>query len=521
MVHIPGAGNGLLAAQLFSFTIAAAIPDKNAIWNEIKQSGACCTALNYFLPDKVHYNNLTDLGYQSSQLSFWSAQEAALQPTCIVVPTSSQDVSLAVTILSLGFQAGISGCQFAVRGAGHTPWAGAANIDGGVTIDTQSLNQVTVSSNQGTVSVGPGNRWGNVYPTLDNLNVAMVGGRLSHVGVGGLVIGGGISFFSGRYGFACDNLQAIEIVLANGTVATASSSKNADLFKALKGGTNNFGVVTRFDAKLYPQKPFWGGTIVQPATNKEALFDFFVKFTNSSTYDPYAALITNFAWLEGIPSVINDVVYTNGDVAWPPPTYAPLDTMAKILSTMRVAHLSNITDELAASAAATNGHNNLLTTVTFVNKGNVSAEFMSQVFDLADATAKQLITVVGLVYTMTLQPLPYTIYSKSAATGGNVLGLDRFNEDLINLLFTLSWQLPTDNVRVEAAMQQLESDILALEKQMGVFNEFVYLNYAAQWQDPISGYGDNNVQFLKSVSKKYDPNGVFQKGVPGGFKVGT
>lgn len=72
----------------------------------------------------------------------------------------------------------------------HTPHAGAANIDGGVTIDTQSLNQVTVSNDQKTVSVGPGNRWGRVYGVLDELNLAMVGGRLSQVGVAGLVTGG-------------------------------------------------------------------------------------------------------------------------------------------------------------------------------------------------------------------------------------------------------------------------------------------------------------------------------------------
>ena len=63
-------------------------------------------------------NDLVDLEYQSSQLSFWSAQEQALQPTCIVIPTSAQDVSLAVTLLSLGYEAGVPGCQFAVRGAG-------------------------------------------------------------------------------------------------------------------------------------------------------------------------------------------------------------------------------------------------------------------------------------------------------------------------------------------------------------------------------------------------------------------
>lgn len=72
----------------------------------------------------------------------------------------------------------------------HTPHAGSANIDGGVTIDLQSLNQVTVSSDQKFVGLGPGNRWGNVYSKLDPLGLAMVGGRVSAVGVGGLMTGG-------------------------------------------------------------------------------------------------------------------------------------------------------------------------------------------------------------------------------------------------------------------------------------------------------------------------------------------
>jgi hypothetical protein len=194
--------------------------------------------------------------------------------------------------------------------------------------------------------------------------------------------------------------------------------------------------------------------------------------------------------------------------------------MPKLSSTIRKDKLSSFTNELATTASPTIGRNNLLITVTFINKPDIAPDFMSQVFDLADATAKELLTVTGLVYTMSLQPLPYVLYSKAAsAGGGNVLGLDRFKDDFINLLFTLSWQLPLDNARVEAAMQQLESDIVALEKQLGIFNEFVYLNYAAQWEDPIAGYGEQNVQFLKSVSKRYDPQGVFQKAVPGGFKL--
>jgi FAD/FMN-containing dehydrogenase len=400
------------------------------------------------------------------------------------------------------------------------------------------MNQVVVSDDQKIVQIGAGNRWGNVYPTLDDLGLTMIGGRVSGVGAGGLITGGkeirvhickvvdltllsgGISFFSGQYGFACDNIQAFEVVLANGTITTASSSRNPTLFRALKGGTNNFAIVTRFDAKLYPQDKFWVGTLAHPATNKDAVIEYISNFTDSETYDPNSALLSNFAWVAGVPTIVHQVAYTDGSAAWPPPAFAEIDAMPKLATTVRKDKLTNFANEIQATQALTIGRNNLLTTLTFVNKDGVTQEFMSEVYDLADATAKELLTVVGLVFTMTFQPLPYTIYSKSAATGGNVLGLDRFTDDFINLLFTLSWQLPVDNMRVETTMQGLEDQIAALAREKGIFNEFVYLNYAAQWQDPIGSYGDANVEFMRSVSRRYDPNGLFQRAVPGGFKLG-
>lgn len=72
----------------------------------------------------------------------------------------------------------------------HTPFAGSANIQGGVTIDLSKLNQVEVSDDQTQVSIGPGNSWENVYLTLDALGISTSGGRASTVGVGGLTLGG-------------------------------------------------------------------------------------------------------------------------------------------------------------------------------------------------------------------------------------------------------------------------------------------------------------------------------------------
>ena len=91
-------------------------------------------------------------------------------------------------------------CSFAVRGGGHTPFAGAANIENGVTIDFGSMNQVTVNQNQTITSIGAGARWGSVYSTLDAMNLAVSGGRVSDVGVAGLTLGGKLAAFGENRG---------------------------------------------------------------------------------------------------------------------------------------------------------------------------------------------------------------------------------------------------------------------------------------------------------------------------------
>jgi FAD/FMN-containing dehydrogenase len=91
----------------------------------------------------------------------------------------------------------------------HFP--GASNIADGVTIDLVDLNQVTVSNNGTRVAVGPGNRWRDVFAKLDPLGISVLGGRWATVGVGGLLTGGGISFFSRRFGLAMDGVVNHEV----------------------------------------------------------------------------------------------------------------------------------------------------------------------------------------------------------------------------------------------------------------------------------------------------------------------
>lgn len=103
------------------------------------------------------------------------------------------------------------GCQFAVKSGGHGAFVGASNINGGVAIDLLNMNSVTVSADQTQASYGAGNRWIDVYSKLETMGLAVIGGRVADIGVGGLTLGGGISFFSGRFGWACDNVNNYEV----------------------------------------------------------------------------------------------------------------------------------------------------------------------------------------------------------------------------------------------------------------------------------------------------------------------
>lgn len=146
-------------------------------------------------------------GYATTEASYWSLQEADLTPSCILRPSTASDVAQAVAILST-----TAGCDFAIKGQGHAPVAGFANINDGVTIDMTSMNSSTLACDGSIVQVAAGASWLDVYQYLDPFQVAVAGGRNGLVGAGGLLVGGGISHFSPRVGWACDNVVNHEVI---------------------------------------------------------------------------------------------------------------------------------------------------------------------------------------------------------------------------------------------------------------------------------------------------------------------
>ena len=480
------------------------------------------------LPEDDHFPAVANV--------YWARQECEALPSCIVRPTTTEELSSAVKILKREYDDrrreegyGVVGV-FAIRSGGHSVPSGAASLRDGVLIDLSHFSGTVLSDDKKTATIGTGARWGAVYGALAPEGLAVAGGRNSHVGVGGLTLGGGLSFYSPRYGLVCNNIDSYEIVLASGEITTASKHENEHLWRALKGGSNNFGIVTRFTARTFPVSNIWGGYLYIPYfESKRALAAFHQTLATGdaggtgTVYDEHAgALLCCFVYVHAIrlSLIATNLIYT-GDVSqlrkneWPAAwAQSPWSRLWRLWSSHTVRTLSNATDELDNLAAKD------------VRQGTATTTVLNDPATLTTAhaawehaiTALRARNVEGGSWTLVFQPV-LPLWTRKGDP--NPLGLDvGTSSPLVNVSLTVNWALARDDDFMEATIRStIEAiEVFAGEHETG--HPYKYLNYAASWQKVFEGYGKENHRFLQDVSRHYDPDGLFQQGCTGGFKLG-
>lgn len=460
----------------------------------------------------------SQLPYTQEQTEYWSTTCSALQPSCILYPATAEEVSAIVKILNKNDE------HFAIKSGGHNPNEYFSSISGGPLISTKYLNSIILNPDTGVVRVGPGNRWDDVAIELDGTGWSVVGGRVGNVGVGGYLLGGGLSFMSQEYGWAMSSILELEVVLANGTIVAASATQNEDLFKVLKGGGNNFGIVTSFLIQAHRQGQVYGGNIIFPASKEidAVLLQAVRDFTEYNRDDKAAIILT------ATMTAINETdlwimfVYYNGPVV-PQGIFDNFTSVPSILNTCQPRSYADLV--VANNAYLINGSAYNMGTETFpLPSAGDSAEVLGSIHSHWRDIASSAISVPGLIASIAYQPYPKQMARVSREKGEDLLDfddeLDRIILDLNNSYFVLS-----DFDKVDKAMKDSYTGFreLTIEWQnKGKLPCNVYLplfmNDCHYPQEYFQRLRPGNYELAKEMAELLDPNGLFRDRT-GGFKL--
>ena len=257
-------------------------------------------------------------------------------PAAVARPRSAQDVADAVRF------ARQHGLRIAAQGTGHGA-APLGSLASTILVRTAAMRRVTIDPDAKIARAEAGAVWLDVVEAAAGHGLAALAGSAPDVGVVGYTIGGGISWLGRAYGLASNNVEAIEVVTADGRLVRADACTEPDLFWALRGGGGSFGVVTAIELRLFPIAEVYAGQLWWPAEAASAVLQAWRELTQGDLPDEFTsyARITHFPAIPDIPvhlrgrSFVTLFVSHLGAPAEADTLLAPLRALRPVTDTIR------------------------------------------------------------------------------------------------------------------------------------------------------------------------------------------
>jgi hypothetical protein len=456
------------------------------------------------------------LAYVIEQNEYWSESCTLLKPSCIIFPSNAQEVAAVVKILRDTDE------NFAVKSGGHNPNLYWSSVEGGPIISTARLDHVLLDQESGVLSAGPGLRLDGIADSLDGTGWTFVGGRIGNTGIGGLILGGGLSYMSTQYGWSASSVIEHEVVLSNGTIVTASADENPDLFTALKGGGNNFGIVTSYTLQTYRQGDVYGGNLLflRSQETDEKLLKAVRDFTEYNEDDKAAVIVTaERINLNLLDSWILFLFYDGTDV--PEGIFNNFTDVGPTLNTLRVRSYSNMM-KLSNWVVVEASTVHIATETIPLPSAENGTEVFNSIHAHWRAMSKTTLAVPGIVASIAYQPFSRRIAEAARERGDDLIAAD---PDVDRLIIEMNYSfLPGPFEKMADTMEEtytgVREKVLGWQED-GTLPSDVYLplsmNYGFYRQDYFGRLKPESAALARDVSERYDPEGLFRDRT-GGWK---
>lgn len=304
-----------------------------------------------------------------------------------------------------------------------------------------------------------------------------------------------------------DNVLSFQVVLASGQVARASPESNPTLFRALRGGGANFGIITEFELKTVDYTGIWGGRTTVVTHEADTALSAYVDFIPKLRQDPKGHTIIIFDSHRGQLIVRQYIVYTR-----PIPDLPMFDRLRSVPTIDSDIGLTNYSTIAADIANLQNGHGfrHAVSTMTIV-LDEALLQLIVELYKAAAATVSHCAAGCLEFHALPLSPDPE----------GNVYNLGSEDKPLIAVMLAFSTPHRRYDYTLIALQQRVLDEVKVVAEERGLYHPFLFANYAGPFQDVIGSYGPQTTKVLSSVARDYDPSSTFQRLQPGGFKLGV